>query len=200
MQLVDPDRYASLKATGKLPSPKGVALSIIRLLQREDFRVADLVQLVQSDPAIAGRLLYFANAAAFGRSRPIVSLQRAIVALGSFRVRDLVIGLSVMYNHRNGQCVAFDYEKFWAHSLASGIACQELAQFAQVPSEEIFATTGSAKRRIADTDFFADPNTVKWMDEQGIQRISYRELRELQRTGKPIPRAKYGWEEAEKGK
>lgn len=138
MQLVDPDRYASLKATGKLPSPKGVALSIIRLLQREDFRVADLVQLVQSDPAIAGRLLYFANAAAFGRSRPIVSLQRAIVALGSFRVRDLVIGLSVMYNHRNGQCVAFDYEKFWAHSLASGIACQELAQFAQVPSEEIF--------------------------------------------------------------
>ena len=80
MQLVDPDRYASLKATGKLPSPKGVALSIIRLLQREDFRVADLVQLVQSDPAIAGRLLYFANAAAFGRSRPIVSLQRAIVA------------------------------------------------------------------------------------------------------------------------
>jgi two-component system cell cycle response regulator len=42
------------------------------------------VQLVQSDPAIAGRLLKFANAAAFGRTRPIVSLQRAIVALGAF--------------------------------------------------------------------------------------------------------------------
>ncbi|MBL8415981.1 MAG: hypothetical protein JNM42_16240, partial [Propionivibrio sp.] len=55
MRFVDPDRYAALKATGKLPSPKGVALSIIRLLQRDDFRIADLVQLVQSDPAIAGR-------------------------------------------------------------------------------------------------------------------------------------------------
>ena len=138
MRLVDPDRYATLKATGKLPSPKGVALSIIRLLQREDFRIADLVHLVQSDPAIAGRILYFANAAAFGRSRPIVSLQRAIVALGSFRVRDLVIGLSVMYSHRSGQCAAFDYERFWGHSLATGIACQELAHFAQIPSEEIF--------------------------------------------------------------
>lgn len=138
MRYIDPDRYAALKATGKLPSPKGVALAIIRLLQRDDFRTADLVQLVQSDPAIAGRILFFSNAAAFGRSRPIVSLQRAIVALGSFRVRDLVIGLSIMHNHKKGQCSAFDYDDFWGHSLATGIACQELAQFAQITSEEIF--------------------------------------------------------------
>ena len=138
MRFVDPDRYSALKATGKLPSPKGVAVSIIKLLQRDDFRIADLVQLVQSDPAIAGRILYFANAAAFGRSRPIASLQRAIVALGSFRVRDLVIGLSVMHSHKSGLCAGFDYENFWGHSLATGIACQELAQFAQISSEEIF--------------------------------------------------------------
>ena len=138
MQFVAPERYASLKATGKLPSPKGVAFSIIKLLQRDDYRIADLVQLVQSDPAIAGRILYFANAAAFGRSRPIASLQRAIVALGSFRVRDLVIGLSVMHSHKSGQCKSFDYEDFWGHSLATGIACQELAHFAQIASEEMF--------------------------------------------------------------
>ena len=138
MQYIDPDHYAALKATGKLPSPKGVALSIIRLLQRDDFRIPELVELVQSDPAIAGRILYFANAAAFGRSRPMVSLQRAIVALGSFRVRDLVIGLSVMHSHKSGQCAEFDYEGFWGHSLATGIACQELAHAAQIASEEIF--------------------------------------------------------------
>lgn len=46
MRFVAPERFAELKATGKLPSPKGVALSIIRLLQREDYRVSDLVQLV----------------------------------------------------------------------------------------------------------------------------------------------------------
>ncbi|MBK7954938.1 MAG: diguanylate cyclase [Candidatus Accumulibacter sp.] len=138
INFVDPDRYHSMKATGKLPSPKGVAFSIIKLLQRDDFRVPELVQLVQSDPAIAGRLLKFANAAAFGRTRPIVSLQRAIVALGAFRVRDLVIGLSVMHNHKSGQCSEFDYGAFWAHSLATGIACQELAHFAQISSEELF--------------------------------------------------------------
>jgi two-component system cell cycle response regulator len=138
IKFVDPSRYHSMKATGKLPSPKGVAFSIIKLLQKDDFRVSDLVQLVQSDPAIAGPLLKFANAAAFGRARPIVSLQRAIVALGSFRVRDLVIGLSVMHSHTSGQCPAFDYGAFWGHSLATGIACQELAHFAQISSEELF--------------------------------------------------------------
>ncbi len=138
ISFVDPDRYHSMKATGTLPSPKGVAFSIIKLLRRDDFRVSDLVQLVQSDPAIAGRLLKFANAAAFGRTRPIVSLQRAIVALGSFRVRDLVIGLSVMHSHKTGQCSEFDYGAFWGHSLATAIACQEIAHFAQISSEDIF--------------------------------------------------------------
>ncbi len=145
MRFIDPDRYSALKTTGKLPSPKGIAISIVRLLQRDDFRIADLIQLVQSDPAIAGRILYFANAAAFGRSRPIVSLQRAIVALGSFRVRDLVVGFSVMHGHKVGQCSAFDYDGFWGHSLATAIACQELAHFAQITSEEIF-TVGLLSR------------------------------------------------------
>jgi len=138
IKFVDPDRYRSMKATGKLPSPKGVAFSIIKLLQRDDYRVSELARLVQSDPAIAGRLLKFANAAAFGRTRPIVSLQRAIVALGSFRVRDLVIGLSVMHSHASGQCAEFDYAGFWGHSLATAIACQELAHFVQISSEELF--------------------------------------------------------------
>ena len=138
MRFVDPDRYAALKATGRLLSPKGVALAIIRLLQRDDYRIGDVVRLVQSDPAIAGRVLHFANAAVFGRTRPIVSLQGAIVALGTFRLRDLTIGLSVLNEHRHGRCAAFDYDGFWAHSLATAIACQQLAPFAQIAGEEFF--------------------------------------------------------------
>ncbi len=138
MQLLLPERYAELKATGRLPSPRGVAVAIIRLLQRDEFPVGELVRLVQSDPAISGRLLKYANAAAFGRSRPVVSLHRAIVALGSFRVRDLVIGFSVLQSNRSGDCKGFDYNGFWSRSLATAIACQDLARFAQIAGEENF--------------------------------------------------------------
>ena len=56
MRPMDPTRYRKLKASGRLPSPKGVAVAIIRLLQQDDYKMDDLVRLLQSDPAIAGRL------------------------------------------------------------------------------------------------------------------------------------------------
>lgn len=61
-------------------------------------------------------------------------------------------------------------------------------------SEEMRATTGSWKRRTADTDFFALPETLAFIKEQGVELISYRELRHLMREGTPMPRvAGYGW-------
>lgn len=59
---------------------------------------------------------------------------------------------------------------------------------------EMRATTGSWKRRTADTDFFALPETLAFIKEQGVELISYRELRHLMREGTPMPRvASYGW-------
>ena len=49
MHLVDPECYIKLKASGNLPSHKGVALAIVRMLQRDDYQIDDLLRLVQSD-------------------------------------------------------------------------------------------------------------------------------------------------------
>lgn len=138
MKLMDPSRYAELKASGRLPSPQGVAFAIIKLMRREDYQVNDLVHLVQSDPAIAGRILKFANSAAFSSGRTIVSLYKAIIALGAFRVRDLVLAFSVLHGHRNGFCKNFDFSAFWSRSLATAIACKDIAPLAQIAPEENF--------------------------------------------------------------
>jgi predicted glycoside hydrolase/deacetylase ChbG (UPF0249 family) len=64
-----------------------------------------------------------------------------------------------------------------------------------VDAPEMHATTGSTRRRIADTEFFSDPATLAWIKEQGIELISYRELRHLQREGTAMARVDhYGWE------
>lgn len=138
MNFIDPVRYVKLKASGHLPSPKGVALAIVRLLQRDDYKIDDLVRLVQSDPAIAGDLLKFSNAASFGHSRPIVSLSKAITTLGTHRVRVLVLALSVLHNHRSGECLQFDYGRFWSRALAAAISAQALASYAKINAEENF--------------------------------------------------------------
>jgi predicted glycoside hydrolase/deacetylase ChbG (UPF0249 family) len=59
---------------------------------------------------------------------------------------------------------------------------------------EMKDTTSSYKQRTADNDFFKSPSTLELYKAEGIELISYRELRELQRTGKPLPRvASYAW-------
>lgn len=138
MRPMDPTRYRKLKASGRLPSPKGVAVAIIRLLQQDDYRIDDLVRLLQSDPAIAGRLLKFANAGAMGNTRPVVSVAKAVVVLGAYRVRDLVLGFSILHGYRRDGCDAFDYSGFWSRSLATAIAAQTLSGHAQIAAEEAF--------------------------------------------------------------
>ncbi|MBI2423498.1 MAG: polysaccharide deacetylase family protein [Candidatus Hydrogenedentes bacterium] len=59
---------------------------------------------------------------------------------------------------------------------------------------EMEATTGSWRRRSEDVEIFSTPEMMAYIQSLGIELISYRELRELQRTGKPMARvAKYGW-------
>jgi predicted glycoside hydrolase/deacetylase ChbG (UPF0249 family) len=90
-----------------------------------------------------------------------------------------------------------DTERWWKEERLSKVQpgmVTEIFIHAGRETPEMEATTGSWRRRSADADFFSRPETVQWIKEQGIHLISYRDLRELQRTGKPMPRVeKYGW-------
>lgn len=138
MHLMDSELYRKFKGSERLPSPKGVALAVIRLLQREEFSVDDLVRLLNSDPAMTGRLIMFANSAAVGSAQPVADLAKAVLMLGVRRVRDLVLGLSILHDYRSGGCKLFDYEKFWSRSVATAIAAQVLAKVGQLAAEEAF--------------------------------------------------------------
>lgn len=138
--MIDPDRtrFEALKASGMLPSPQGVALAVLELTQRSDASIATLTHLVQTDPAMAGRILRYANAVHGGSLRHIASLPHAIVFLGLFRVRQIALGFSLIDQYRSGACAAFDYLGYWTISLATGISAQRVAAQAQCPAEESF--------------------------------------------------------------
>ncbi len=131
-------RFTSLKASGMLPSPQGVALAVLELTQRHDASIQDLTHLVQTDPAMAARILRYANAVHGGSLRHIASLAHAIVFLGLFRVRQIALGFSLVDHYRSGSCEAFDYMGYWTASLAAGITAQQVAAQAQCPPDESF--------------------------------------------------------------
>ncbi|GAB1414361.1 MAG: diguanylate cyclase [Burkholderiales bacterium] len=126
MSPMDISKFEKLKASGNLPSPKGVALAIMRLTQKEDASMAELARIIKSDPAFVGRLVKAANSVNANPGRPVVSVQEALVVLGMPAVRNLALGFSLLSQYKHGACKSFDYANFWTASLACGIALQEL--------------------------------------------------------------------------
>jgi len=128
MSAMDKSKFEQLKASGLLPSPKGVALAIMRLTQNESVNGNDIARTIKADPALSGRIIKAANAgSAFmtGR-RPIAAVPDALVVLGLQAVRQLALGFSLVSGYREGGCANFDYSGFWSRSLITAIAIQAL--------------------------------------------------------------------------
>jgi len=133
-------RYEALKASGVLPSPRGVALAIVRLSQQEDVSMAELARIIRSDPALVGRLIKAANGIVALTRRPVVSVQEALMVLGLPAVRTMALGFSLLSDYRDGACERFDYEAFWSSSLAAAVAAQVFAQRSRAGApDELFS-------------------------------------------------------------
>jgi diguanylate cyclase (GGDEF)-like protein len=139
MAVAESSVLTRLKISSRLPTPKGVALEVINLTQRENVSSQDIARLIGSDPALSARVIKAANVLLANPSRPIVSIADAVTVLGVRALRQLVLGISLIVDYRHGPCEQFDYLRFWAHSLLTGIAARHLAQRARLASaEEIF--------------------------------------------------------------
>jgi len=130
---------AKLRSGGPLPAPKGVALQVIELTQREDATKQQLARLIGGDPVLSQRVVKAANVLLGQLSRPVVNLQDALTVLGMRALRQLVLGISLIADYRSGPCAGFDYLYFWQHSLLRAIAARQLAQRVKLMAgEEIF--------------------------------------------------------------
>lgn len=139
MAVAESSVLTRLKISNRLPTPKGVALEVINLTQRENVSNQEIARLIGSDPALSARVIKAANVLLANPSRPIVSIADAVTVLGARALRQLVLGISLIVDYRHGPCEQFDYPYFWGHSLLTGIAARHLAQRARLAAaEEIF--------------------------------------------------------------
>lgn len=119
-------KFEAFKANGHLPSPRGVALQIIQLADKDDTTTQQIARLIGSDPALAGRIIKVANLLVHREGRPVTSIMDAVTVQGIRSVRQLALSLSLIEDFRTGKCAGFDYQKFWAHSVCTGIAAQQI--------------------------------------------------------------------------
>lgn len=140
MPQVEIDKFEKLRVSGDLPSPRGVALAIIKLTRRADVSIAELAKVIGGDPAFVGRLIKAANGLVAGNRRTVASVNEALLVCGLPAVRTMALGFSLLSDYRTGRCRAFDYEGFWAGSLLLGVCLQVFAQRTRVAAaDELFS-------------------------------------------------------------
>lgn len=132
-------RLVIRQATDRLPSPNGVALAIMDIWDKDNTSLVQVANLVETDPALSGRLLKLANATAHG-VREAASIREAIVRIGMRTVGQVAIAFSLVDQSREGSCEAFDYPAFWSESLLMATIAREIAKSGDTaPPDDLFA-------------------------------------------------------------
>jgi putative nucleotidyltransferase with HDIG domain len=132
-----------LASLDKLPPFSPVLTRLLATLADEDVSFAKLAGIIETDAVLAGNLLRVVNSALYGRAASINSVRHAVSILGSIKIRNMVLGLSVTHRWA-GAAVSrkWDARQFNAHSLAVAVLSDLVALEAPVPYPEGAFTAG----------------------------------------------------------
>jgi HD-like signal output (HDOD) protein len=125
---------ARVTELGSLPE---VTARIVQLVEDPDTTAADMKNVVQSDPALAAKVLKIVNSAFYGLPSQISSLDRAILMLGLTAVKNLSLATSMYKLLKAGPiCDQFKARDLWLHCIAVGVCSRELAKAARMPQPD----------------------------------------------------------------
>jgi HD-like signal output (HDOD) protein len=102
----------------------GVVQSLIDHVSRPDFNLDEVRRLVESDPALAARILRVANSAAYRVHGPCASVAQAIVRIGATNVSGLAMAMSAMTFFKDLGGVG---RQIRDHSAGTAVVARELA-------------------------------------------------------------------------
>jgi HD-like signal output (HDOD) protein len=117
---------AEVIARKNLPTIPTVLAKILQLVDRESASGKELVDVIEHDQALTGKMLRLANSAFFGQSRRVATIPRAVVLLGFSTVRNLALGVKVWDSLSTG-IARPRLEELWGHAVAVAVATKVLS-------------------------------------------------------------------------
>jgi HD-like signal output (HDOD) protein len=109
---------------------------------REDYAMSELTSVIECEPALAARILRYANSAAYTGLTEITDLHQAITRLGARMVESIAVAAATKELYQaNSKAEARAMESLWKHSVAAGEAGRLIAREIRFPHpEEAFLT------------------------------------------------------------
>lgn len=121
-------RREILQACDQLPPLPDFVVHLLSLLARPDCELRELERSLQADPVLVARMLALVHSPLYGHSRPVRTIQEAVMVLGFRGVRSLVLATSsARYLQRDYACYGHEPKGLWTHASAVAAAARELA-------------------------------------------------------------------------
>ncbi len=118
----------------RLPAMPYVAVRLLDALADDRTTAAQLEEIIQSDQALASKVLSLANSAYYGFAQKVTTIQRAVVAIGLRDLRLLSLGASLSSIFDPSKMAAeFDGEGLWTHCLSVSLTAREMAVLVGYP-------------------------------------------------------------------
>ncbi len=130
----DLDKYfGKIKKLSTLPT---VVAKLIKIIEDPDSKVEEVMKVISEDQAMVTNILKMVNSASYSLTKKITSLSQAIVIIGFYNLKQLVIGTSVVNLFLNGTDSEFSREEFWRHSVATASTARLISKNIKYPYPE----------------------------------------------------------------
>jgi HD-like signal output (HDOD) protein len=142
MTITDADIIRAASSLGVIAGGSNTAHRILATLCDSSLEAGQIAEVIQREPALAGRVLKVANSAFYGSSRNIGTLDRALMLLGLDSVRGIAAAACLDRSvARRSQQAPIDPRALSLHSVASAFAAESLTRKCgrAVPSEAFMA-------------------------------------------------------------
>ena len=110
---------------GDLPPMPHVAARAIQLVEDPNVSAPDLTEILQSDTALAARVLKIANSAMFSRQREITTLNQAIMIIGFKALKGIIVAATLRQSSKS-----FDKTQglIWENSMCTAMCATAISK------------------------------------------------------------------------
>jgi diguanylate cyclase (GGDEF)-like protein len=127
-----------LKPDIRLPSPPAIAVRLIEAVKSDNFSFGQLGSIIQSDPALSGRILRLANSQLYAPSRTVGSIDMAVAVLGVNTLKNIALSFTLPQMFQGYRGDRFDFNRLWRRSITAAVAGQLISQEVGFKSDETF--------------------------------------------------------------
>jgi len=147
-----------LKDPSKLPAMSHVVIRVMELLRDPAISINQLATEISNDPTITASIIKLSNSAYYRASKPIRTVQEALMTLGIQTVKEMIlVSASKAVLHKDLKGYSLDAEEVWVHSLIVGLLSSKIVEHKKIDLPKDLAFTSGLLHDIGKvilTQFF----------------------------------------------